>query len=632
MAWAMLGQFSVGANPTRHHRNVGNNIGLSMALHSNGNLLALSDSSDDFSSKHQHHHLAHHSPLNSLPPTTQPTPTLESQPTGLYLQLTEQHIASAINARLCLGLDDIFIALFLILLILLTVFGNILVVLSVFLYKRMRTFTNILLTSLATADLLIVMPLALVDLLYSHHWPFGRLLCSIWATTDVFLCTCSILNLCIISLDRYMAITSPLKYPRTRSRLMAFVLLGSVWFISLIGIFDLLFNTLQSSFSLFASLVCAWMGLVHANKIQKLQRMTLSVFIRHQFHTEYVSCNSASGSFYIPLTVMLFVYYRIFKVASEREKLMRQTLGTCRLSRRIDKTRRRQNLLQCNYHNRCASAPTARAREMQVLNTNDTPPAKHNNSLYYSEGTEQSANDKRPSSLMTSELNEEKENSDMDSPVHLVINNNSNHQNDNSNNLSAVESKSLGEFGQQRQKGLINPIHYFYSYFLNLKEMPKRKMTETTELSDSVRRPSIVTQNEKLQPTHLVAKAQQHYHKHGPGKAIRGSKEKIVYLRERKALKTIGIVVLGFIICWLPFFVLYLVEVFITQLSNAYSFRLLSEFFLWLGYSNSCINPIIYTLYNGDFRRCFRDLLGFGCVQHHRRTMSVKKLHQSTVF
>jgi hypothetical protein len=44
-------------------------------------------------------------------------------------------------------------------------------------------------------------------------------------------------------------------------------------------------------------------------------------------------------------------------------------------------------------------------------------------------------------------------------------------------------------------------------------------MTETTELSDSVRRPSVVTQNnDKLQPTHLVAKAQQHYHKHGPGK------------------------------------------------------------------------------------------------------------------
>lgn len=112
----------------------------------------------------------------------------------------------------------------------------------------------------------------------------------------------------------------------------------------------------------------------------------------------------------------------------------------------------------------------------------------------------------------------------------------------------------------------------------------------------------------------------------------------------------------------MPFFVMYLAEVFVESISNTYLFRILNEFFLWLGYSNSVsvtiayslcqsyklnylynilyfmsifqvLNPIIYTMYNGDFRRCFRDLLSFGCWQHHRRSMSVKKLHQqSTVF
>ncbi|VDM74964.1 unnamed protein product [Strongylus vulgaris] len=59
-----------------------------------------------------------------------------------------------------------------VMMILLTVFGNILVVLSVVVYKRMRTFTNILLTSLATA---------------------GKFLCGLWATSDVLLCTATIL-------------------------------------------------------------------------------------------------------------------------------------------------------------------------------------------------------------------------------------------------------------------------------------------------------------------------------------------------------------------------------------------------------------------------------------------------------
>uniref|UniRef100_F1L901 G-protein coupled receptor No9 n=1 Tax=Ascaris suum TaxID=6253 RepID=F1L901_ASCSU len=151
----------------------------------------------------------------------------------LRAQLTSQTSAF----KLCLGLHDVFIALFLVLLILMTIFGNILVVLSVFVYQRMRTFTNILLTSLATADLLVglvVMPLSLLDLLHSHRWPLGRLLCGVWATTDVLLCTASILNLCVISLDRYMAITRPLRYPRTRSKKMAAGLLSCVWLLSLV--------------------------------------------------------------------------------------------------------------------------------------------------------------------------------------------------------------------------------------------------------------------------------------------------------------------------------------------------------------------------------------------------------------
>ncbi|VDK48482.1 unnamed protein product [Cylicostephanus goldi] len=100
----------------------------------------------------------------------------------------------------------------------------------------MRTFTNILLTSLATADLLVgllVMPMSLLDLLHNHRWPLGivsfskgKFLCGLWATSDVLLCTASILNLCVISLDRYMAITSPLKYPRTRLVEIFIIFLG----------------------------------------------------------------------------------------------------------------------------------------------------------------------------------------------------------------------------------------------------------------------------------------------------------------------------------------------------------------------------------------------------------------------
>uniref|UniRef100_A0A915DFX0 G-protein coupled receptors family 1 profile domain-containing protein n=1 Tax=Ditylenchus dipsaci TaxID=166011 RepID=A0A915DFX0_9BILA len=266
------------------------------------------------------------------------------RPSSTSLQLFS---SSDIPSTLCLGLQDVFVALFLILMILMTVLGNVLVVLSVFFYKRMRTFTNFLLTSLATADLLVgllIMPLSLIDLLHNHNWLFGHLLCSIWATSDVLLCTASILNLCIISLDRYMAITSPLKYPRTRSRFMA--LCSPPWFIPE---WNLFYNNEASRMD--TDFVCAY-----------------SPSVPYRIY-------SAMVSFYIPLMVMLFVYFKIFRVASEREKIMRQGLGgTCRLSRRVEKTQRKggfQSSLN-NYH--------SRIREVQAHPLNNS---NNSTSLHY---------------------------------------------------------------------------------------------------------------------------------------------------------------------------------------------------------------------------------------------------------
>ncbi|VDM47320.1 unnamed protein product [Toxocara canis] len=203
---------------------------------------------------------------------------------------------------LCLGLQDVFIALFLVLLILMTVFGNILVVLSVFVYQRMRTFTNFLLTSLATADLLVglvVMPLSLLDLLHSRNWPLGRLLCGVWATTDVLLCTASILNLCVISLDRYMAITSPLKYPRTRSKKMAAGLLSCVWLLSLVICSPPWFVPGWGLFTQYSN---------HDLTSANLTSFYASTAARHPFACVYspsvpYRIYSALGSFYIPLLV-----------------------------------------------------------------------------------------------------------------------------------------------------------------------------------------------------------------------------------------------------------------------------------------------------------------------------------------
>jgi hypothetical protein len=68
-----------------------------------------------------------------------------------------------------------------------------------------------------------------VALFFGQVWIFGDVWCSIWLAVDVWMCTASILNLCAISLDRYVAVTRPVKYPSIMSSGRAKMLIAGVY-------------------------------------------------------------------------------------------------------------------------------------------------------------------------------------------------------------------------------------------------------------------------------------------------------------------------------------------------------------------------------------------------------------------
>ncbi|XP_036425333.1 5-hydroxytryptamine receptor 2A [Colossoma macropomum] len=127
------------------------------------------------------------------------------------------------------------VALLILLAIIVTVAGNILVIMAVSLERKLQNATNYFLMSLAITDMLLgllVMPVAMVTILYNYTWPFPFALCPVWIYLDVLFSTASIMHLCAISLDRYIAIRNPIQHSRSNSRARARVKITAAWTIS----------------------------------------------------------------------------------------------------------------------------------------------------------------------------------------------------------------------------------------------------------------------------------------------------------------------------------------------------------------------------------------------------------------
>uniref|UniRef100_A0A3Q2YXD9 5-hydroxytryptamine receptor 2B n=1 Tax=Hippocampus comes TaxID=109280 RepID=A0A3Q2YXD9_HIPCM len=200
-------------------------------------------------------------------------------------------------------------ALLFVMVIVPTIGGNILVILAVSLEKKLQNATNYFLMSLAVADLLVgllVMPIALVTVLYNSGWPLPDFICPIWLFLDVLFSTASIMHLCAISLDRYIAIKKPIQHSQYKSRAKAMVKIALVWLISICIAIPIPIKGLQN--------------------YQPRNNITFNSNHTCQLKTdtfrEFIMFGSMAA-FFVPLIIMMVIYLLTVHVLRKKVYLLR---------------------------------------------------------------------------------------------------------------------------------------------------------------------------------------------------------------------------------------------------------------------------------------------------------------------
>nr|XP_020459538.1 muscarinic acetylcholine receptor M5 [Monopterus albus] len=445
---------------------------------------------------------------------------------------------------------------------LITIVGNVLVMLSFKVNSQLKTVNNYYLLSLAFADLIIG---ALSMNLYTTYilmgyWSLGNVACDLWLAVDYVASNASVMNLLVISFDRYFSITRPLTYRAKRTPKRAAIMIGLAWLVS---------------FVLWAPPILCWQYFVGERKVPENE-------CQIQFLTEpVITFGTAIAAFYFPVSVMTILYCRIYKETQKRTKDLAELQGLT-AENVPEGTKPQRTIIHSCFHFTRERRDQSHASWSSSNQSNTTKTTSRSDEAWVKADQITSFNSDTSS-------DEEEE--------HHV--------------LTPQGSNKKQDRGRSNKNGQVTDYTEDPYFSTPQKNNAKRCISDKFKLSSK-------GENGNPTPaTPCLPEAEQHDNKASPSSSTTSKpmdtalknqitkRKRNVLVKEKKAAKTLSAILLAFIITWLPYNIMVLISTFCSTCIPTTLWHL----GYWLCYVNSTVNPMCYALCNKNFQKTFRMLL-----------------------
>ncbi|KAI8493527.1 Alpha-2B adrenergic receptor [Branchiostoma belcheri] len=402
-------------------------------------------------------------------------------------------------------------------------------------------------------------------------WVFGSVWCEIWLAMDVFACTASIFNLCLIALERYRCVVNPTAYSSpTINRRQGFLIAGAYITAAAISVPPLF----------------GW-------EEPHEQNGAVPVCPLHQ-SLGYVAF-SATASFYIPLIVMVVAY--ICLIVATRAHLRKKKMTVCPPATPVASRQRTPLVTPKMMIKKKKTADVTNAKNVKHLKP---PQMIRMQVLSTDSGVGSHRVDGRMPTAHCPPTSPNKPGGRNGEACKTAT-------------VSAAPPTGKGENDSGCRCGQDGVDIFQENGDGKQFDAPAQQLAVSPRCAIETEDSSLQAQAQSncikvLQ--RVGTKLELQFDRNRKEECSPGQERlKILQSKERRFTLIIGLVMGAFIVCWYPFFQLYPIVV---ACKSCRVPDVVFKFCFWIGYCNSAANPVIYTIFNKDFRNAFLRIITCG--------------------